>query len=125
MLRRQISEARAGLPDVKMADGHEYFRQHLALNMADIYRRVQCPVLILQGERDANVLALHAIQVALKFSALGNNSIRVRIIPNVDHAFVPSPLDTCAREEQRSRVSQNFLNSLERWLTSVLIAKKN
>jgi len=125
MLRRQINDARAGLPDVKLTDGHEYFRQHLALNMSDIYGSVHCPVLILQGERDANVLALHAVQVALKFSALGSKNVRVRIIPNVDHAFVPSPLDTCATEEQRSRVSQDFLNSFERWLTSVLIAKKN
>jgi len=125
MLRRQIGEARAGLPDVKMTDGHEYFRQHLALNMADIYSRVHCPVLILQGERDANVLALHAVQVALKFAALGNKNVRVRIIPNVDHGFVPSAMDTCAKEEQRSRVSQDFLNSLERWMTTLLIAKKN
>jgi alpha-beta hydrolase superfamily lysophospholipase len=124
MLRRQISEAREGLPDVKVTDYHEYFRQHLALNMADIYGRVHCPVLILQGERDANVLALHAVQVALKFSSLGNKNVRVRIIPNASHGFVPSPLDTCATDEQRGRVSQDFLNSLERWMTTVLIAKK-
>jgi pimeloyl-ACP methyl ester carboxylesterase len=125
MLRRQISDARAGLPDVKLTDGHEYFRQHLALNMPDIYGGVHCPVLILQGERDGNVLALHAIQVALKFSALGNKSVRVRIIPNVDHAFVPSPLDTCSTGPQREQVSQDFLTSLQRWMTSVLISKKN
>jgi pimeloyl-ACP methyl ester carboxylesterase len=125
MLRRQIGEARAGLPDLKMTDGHEYFRQHLALNMTEIYNRVHCPVLILQGERDMNVLAQHAIQVALKFAALDNKNVRVRIIPNVDHGFVPSGMDKCVTEEQRSRVSQDFLNSLERWMTTVLIAKKN
>ena len=125
MLRRQIGEARAGLPDVKMTDGHEYFRQHLALNMTEIYNRVHCPVLILQGERDMNVLAQHAIQVALKFAALGNRNVRVRIIPNVDHGFVPSAMDTCVTEEQRGRVSQDFINALERWMTTVLIAKKN
>ncbi len=125
MLRRQISEARDGQPDVKMSDGHEYFRQHLALDMQDIYGRVHCPVLILQGERDTNVLALHAIQVALKFSELGNKNVRVRIIPNLEHSFVLSPLDRCATEEQRTRVSQDFLNSLQKWMSSVLLAAKS
>ena len=117
MLRRQIGEARAGLPDVKMTDRHEYFRQHLALNMTEIYNRVHCPVLILQGERDMSVLAQHAKQVELKFAALGNRAVRVRIMPNVNHGFVPCAMDTCAKEEKRSRVIQDFHNSLERWMT--------
>jgi dipeptidyl aminopeptidase/acylaminoacyl peptidase len=121
MLRKQLEDARTGQPDLKLTDGHEYFRQHLALDMADIYGRVRCPVLILQGERDANVLALHAVQVALKFSALGNKNVRLRIIPDVDHAFVPSPLDKCSPGEKRIQLNQDFLNTLERWATSVLV----
>jgi dipeptidyl aminopeptidase/acylaminoacyl peptidase len=121
LLRTQLEEARAGKPDVKMTDGHEYFRQHLALDMADVYARIHCPVLILQGERDTNVLALHAVQVALKFSSLGNKNVRLRIVPDVDHAFVPSPLDKCSPGEKRIQLNQDFLNTLERWATSVLV----
>jgi alpha-beta hydrolase superfamily lysophospholipase len=120
MLRKQIDEAKAGQPDVKLTDGHEYLRQHLALDMANVYGRIRCPLLILQGERDTQVLALHAVQVALKFSSLGNKDVRLRIIPNLDHAFVASSLDKCSADE-RIRVSQDFLTALQKWITSVLI----
>jgi pimeloyl-ACP methyl ester carboxylesterase len=56
MLMTQLVEAKAGKPDSATTDLREYMRQHLALNHAEIYKRIHCPVLILQGERDALVL---------------------------------------------------------------------
>src|SRR5262245_3289790 len=63
-----IEKAKTGAPDQRLTDTFEYFRQHIALDMSANVKRLRCPVLILQGERDSNLLALHAVETALALS---------------------------------------------------------
>ena len=58
--------------------------------------------------------------MALKFAELGNKNVKLRIIPDVEHSFVPSSFDKCATDEQRIRVSQDMLNAPQKWAIGVL-----
>jgi hypothetical protein len=55
---------------------------------ADFWKKVKCPVLALNGDKDIQVAAdenLHAIEKALKSS--GNNSIKTIKLPGLNHLF--------------------------------------
>ena len=112
----QIAEAKAGKRDFTPTDLHEYLRQHLALNQAEIYKRILCPVLILQGERDALVLAHHAVAAARALADAGNRQVLVRIFPNLSHLFTPSPLDRSVGTEKKNQISPDVLETIQKWI---------
>jgi dipeptidyl aminopeptidase/acylaminoacyl peptidase len=78
-------------------------------------------VLILQGERDANVLSYHAVELAQAAVKAGNHQVRVRIFPNLSHTFTPVSPDKSVSKEQQNRVSADVLETLQRWITSVVM----
>jgi hypothetical protein len=119
-LLMMIDEAKSGKADVKATDLNEYFRQHLKLDLPTAVKRLRCPALILQGERDANVLAHHAITVAQALADAGNKQVVVRIFPNLSHSFMPSPLDKAVPPEHRTQISQEFLDTLQQWVVETL-----
>lgn len=112
-----IEEAKAGKSDEKPSDLHEYFRQHLAIDLPALYRRIKCPVLLLQGERDALVLAYHAVEVAMLLAESENNDVTLRIFPGLSHGFSPSPLDHSLSGPQKLEVSKEFILTLQTWVT--------
>ena len=114
-LLARIEEAKAGKADVAPNDLYEYLRQHLALNLAETYRRVKCPVLILQGERDALVLPHHAIDVARVLAESGNRRVQLRIFPNLSHVFSPSPLDSGTEAAKKGEISPELLETIGKW----------
>jgi len=120
----QIDEAKAGKADSAPTDLREYIRQHLALNQAEIYKRVQCPALILQGERDALVLASHAVAAARALADAGNKQVSVRIFPNLSHIFTPSPLDRSIAAEKKNEISPEALETIQKWVVEVVIGGK-
>jgi uncharacterized protein len=122
-LLARIEEAKAGKPDVAPNDLHEYLRQHLSLNMVETYKRVKCPVLILQGERDALVLPHHAVEAATVLAESGNKRVLLRIFPNLSHIFTPSPLDTGIEAAKKGEISPEFLDTIQKWARETLEAK--
>jgi dipeptidyl aminopeptidase/acylaminoacyl peptidase len=124
LVLRVIEEAKAGKKDAAASDTYSYFRQHLAGRPAAVLKQVRCPVLILQGERDTEVLAYHAIEMARALTSAGNAPVRLRIFPNLSHSFTPSPLDGSLAVEQRSRVSRDFLETLRVWLSEIVPVKQ-
>jgi pimeloyl-ACP methyl ester carboxylesterase len=112
-----IEKAKTGAPDQKLTDTFEYFRQHIALDMAANLKRLRCPVLIVQGERDNNVLASHAVETALALSAAGNKQVRLRIFPNLNHTFTPA---FAMKDEERSQVSVEMLETLQKWMAELV-----
>lgn len=112
-----IEKAKTGAPDQRLTDTFEYFRQHIALDMSANIKRLRCPVLILQGERDSNVLASHAVETALALSAAGNKQVRLRIFPNLTHYFTPA---FALKAEERSQVSAEMLEALQKWTTELV-----
>ncbi len=113
-----MEKAKTGAQDQRLTDGFEYFRQHMGLNLVDNIKRLRCPVLILQGERDKQVLASHAVETALALSAAGNNRVRLRIFPNLNHLFTP---DSTVKDEERQQVSAEMLETLQKWMDELVI----
>jgi alpha-beta hydrolase superfamily lysophospholipase len=122
-LLARIEEAKAGKPDATPNDVYEYLRQHLSLNLAETYRRVKCPVLILQGERDALALPHHAIEAARILAESGNKRVHLRIFPNLSHVFTPSPLDAGIEAAKKGEISPEFLDTIQKWARETLEAK--
>lgn len=89
-------------------------------------RHVLCPVLILHGDRDANVPVGHAHLLAEAMRAIGNSDVTVRILPNHNHLFLE---DTDGRFTNKrywkllhhtNRLSESFLNMVADWVSSRL-----
>ena len=89
-------------------------------------RSVQCPVLILHGNRDANVPVGHAYLLAKAMRAGGNRDVTVRILPDHNHLFLE---DTDGRFTDKrylkllrhtNRLSEGFLKIVAVWVSSRL-----
>ncbi|MDQ3748352.1 MAG: alpha/beta fold hydrolase [Acidobacteriota bacterium] len=103
--------------DVKFA----YFREHLASNPSLIAAKVKCPVLIVQGERDALVLAYHSIELSKALANNGNKNVSLRIVPNQTHIFSPAVGDN---PQETSKISEEMLQTLQNWAFANLIEKQ-
>jgi dipeptidyl aminopeptidase/acylaminoacyl peptidase len=102
-----------------------YFRQHLEIDPLVFARRVKVPVLILNGERDDNVLPYHALELAQAMAGSGNRQVLLRIFPNLTHVFTPSTRDKAVTGAQAGEVSPEVLDLLQRWAADVLVRGKN
>ncbi len=119
-----IEEAKAGKPDSAVSDLREYARQSLAVNQVETFKRIRCPVLILQGERDALVLAHHSVAAARALADAGNKQVSLRILPNLSHTFTPSPLDQSIAAEKKKQVSPEFLETIQKWIAEIISGDK-
>ncbi len=103
--------ADAKLPENANNPKFAYFRDHLSFNPTQIAEKVKCPVLILQGELDVQVLASHAVSLATTLNNSGNKNVSLRILPNLSHLFT-------SNEEQG--ISKNMLYELQIWADETL-----
>jgi len=102
-----------------------YFRQHIEIDPLAIARRVRVPTLILNGERDENVLSYHALELAQAMADSGNKQVLLRIFPNLTHVFTPSTRDQAVTNAQAGEVSLEFLKLLQNWAANVLVRGKD
>lgn len=102
-----------------------YFRQHLEIDPLAFARRVKVPTLILNGERDENVLPYHALELALALASSGNKQVLLRVFPNLTHVFTPSTRDKAVTSAQALEVQPEFLDLLQRWAANVLVRGKD
>ncbi|MDX6574147.1 MAG: hypothetical protein QOE96_100 [Blastocatellia bacterium] len=102
-----------------------YFRQHFASDPLALARRVRVPTLILNGERDENVLPYHALELAQAMADSGNKQVLLRIFPNLTHVFTPSRRDKSVTNAQAGEVSAEFLELLQSWAANVLVRGKD
>jgi uncharacterized protein len=116
-----VEEAKSSPPpDSAGTDKYSYFREHAASDPLAIARRVRCPVLILNGERDTQVLPYHALELAQSLTDGGNKEVRLRILPNLTHLFTPSSLDKSVSGEAAAEISRDFLQTLQNWAVGAL-----
>ena len=102
-----------------------YFRQHLEMDPLAIARRVKVPALILNGERDDNVLPYHALELARAMGDSGNKQVLLRIFPNLTHVFTPSTRDKAVTGAQAGEVSPEVLELIQGWAANVLVRGKD
>lgn len=104
----------AQLPENASNPKLAWFREHLNSNPSLLAAKVACPVLIVQGERDAQVLPAHAVALAQAFATGGNKNVSLRILPNLTHLF--TPIDSTA-------VSTDLIQTLQNWTNANLLVK--
>ena len=95
-----------------------WFRDHLASNPSAIAAKVNCPVLIVQGERDVQVLAYHSIELAKALTNGGNKNVSLRIVPNSTHIFTPASSNN---PQEAAKVSEEMLRTLQNWANATLL----
>ncbi len=117
-LIKQFEEAK--LPQNSTDKKLDWFREHLASNPSLLAAKVKCPVLIVQGERDALVLAYHSIELAKALADGGNKTVSLRIVPNTTHIFTPAIGDN---PEETSKVSEEMLRTVQNWAFVNLVEK--
>lgn len=88
-----------------------WFREHANFNPLALTEKVKCPVLIMQGERDSQVLAYHAVNLANSLVQAGNKNVSLRILPNLGHSF---------NSAEDSNISQEMIYDLQIWAEMVL-----
>lgn len=97
----------------------EYWKQQLNINLAEVYGKIKCPVLIIYGESDfLTQLACHKhIRDVLKSS--GNKDVTLAVIPAMDHRYAYAK--DC-RESFENYKTSNFrenpeaVNEIIKWL---------
>lgn len=117
-LLKQFEEAK--LPQNSANAKLSWFRDHLASNPSLLAAKIKCPVLIVQGERDALVLAYHSIELAKALGNGGNKNVSLRIVPNMTHIFTPAE---SVNPEETSKVSEEMLRTLQNWAFVNLVEK--
>lgn len=98
-----------------------WLREHMASNPSLIAAKVKCPVLIVQGERDALVLAYHSIELAKALASGGNKNVSLRIVPNQTHIFTPAVGDS---HQATLKISEEMLQTLQDWAFANLFEKQ-
>lgn len=90
---------------------------------AEMFRHIQKPALVIQGNRDMNVPPddCYAVVTALKMA--GNRQITLVVVPNADHSMQESPDDEDLRLRERLSFesfhrpySPFYLEALKKWL---------
>jgi hypothetical protein len=108
----------ANKPENTSEKRYAWLREHAASNSSLLAARVKCPVLIVQGERDALVLAYHSIELARALANSGNKNVSLRIVPNQTHIFTPAVGDN---PQETSKISEEMLLALQNWAFTILV----
>ena len=111
---------------VLAGETNPWFESFLAYMPLPTAKRVQCPVLILQGDKDAHVPVEHARYLAQAMRSGGNRDVTVRIFENINHLFLP---DTDGRKNGYKKLLRNgaavpdtVLGTITGWLADRLPA---
>lgn len=84
----EIDQVLANLHNSIGGDSYNWIRYFLASDPAELLKSVKCPVLILNGDLDCQVIASEngwRIEKALKDS--GNDDVSLKVLPGLNHIF--------------------------------------
>ncbi len=97
---------------------YDWFRYFIKTDPAIFWKKVRCPVLALNGEKDLQVAAddnLNAIEKAVKSG--GNNSVRIIKLPGLNHLFQHCRTGLIAEYgEIEETVSPEVLKIMSDWI---------
>ncbi len=132
--RAFVDAARAGQHTVRLAAHGAAmdfdlvrFRQDMLRPVADEFRHVRCPALVLHGGSDMNVRVEDCLGTYQAVRATGNEDVDLIIIPGLDHSFQPVDRDPARRAWDRMTlatmgrpVSRRALDEIAGWAVRVL-----
>ncbi|WP_242095126.1 alpha/beta fold hydrolase [Aestuariivivens sediminicola] len=95
-----------------------WWRYSISLDVLDLYMEIDCPALLLFGEKDVQVSAIDnmpLIEEAVKFN--NKNNIEIQLIEGVNHLYQTA--DTGSEYEYvqiEETISPNVLNLISNWI---------
>lgn len=102
-------------------------RQDMFRPVAEEFRHVRCPALVLHGGADMNVKVEDALNTYQALKDAGNEHVEMIILPGLDHSFQSVSTDPLQRAWDRvslmsfdKPVSQRALENISRWTVRVL-----
>jgi dipeptidyl aminopeptidase/acylaminoacyl peptidase len=95
-----------------------WLRYFISYNPTENLKKVKCPVLVLNGDKDVQVTAqINTAGIANALKNGGNKKVKVQIFPGLNHLF--QKCITCKIEEY-STLSQTFspdvLQTMSEWI---------
>jgi uncharacterized protein len=100
-----------------------WIRWYVNYNPADALKKLKCPVLAINGEKDLQVPAqtnLSAIENALK--AGGNKRIEIKMLPELNHLFQQCKSCTVNEyKELEQTMDSSALNTISEWMIKTII----
>jgi alpha/beta superfamily hydrolase len=96
----------------------KWFLEHFNHDPLQTITKVDCKVLILQGQKDKQVFDLHAIMLSNALDRVGHKDHMVRIFPDFDHLFCRTEGEGDYAEYANTErpIDSEFLNFLTDWL---------
>lgn len=118
---REIEDATARLSNSFGAQVYPWFRYFLETDPADFWKKVKCPVLALNGEKDTQIAAdvnLPAIENALQSG--GNRNVKTVKFPGLNHLFQPCKTGLPAEYGQiEETISPEVLETIASWIKNL------
>lgn len=122
-LEKRMAKLRKWVRSGKATPWSMSFMAYMPLPTA---QKVTCPVLILHGDKDAQVPVEHAHYLAQAMKSAGNTDVTVRIFKDIDHPFLP---DTDGRQSGYMKLLRNgavvpeeVIDTITTWLVDHLLA---
>jgi fermentation-respiration switch protein FrsA (DUF1100 family) len=109
-------------PEVRGLVDTPWYRSLLTFDPAKTMDRVKQPILILQGDRDAQVKPYHADRLAeLGRARKKSGSTEVKHFPTLNHLFVPAETGEVAEYStlQTRAISPEVAGAIAAWVASV------
>jgi len=114
--RKEIAMVKAGIPTHLV--GATWLRTSFGIDPAEVIKKVPCPILILQGGKDFQVLAKDLPRLVNAAKA-AHRDVTVHVFPNDDHLFITVPGGQPAVPAEYlapHRVDPAMINALLAWL---------
>jgi len=99
-----------------------WLREFLTADPLDAIRRVRQPMLVLQGERDRQVMADNAARIGEAAQRAGNPDVTVRVLPGLNHLFLPAETGAVSEYSslRRAEIGEDVIGVMRDWLTAKL-----
>lgn len=112
---REGKEVSSGLPT-----NLDWVRQHMELRPLETAAEVKCPVLIVQGEEDYQVLPYHAEALAERMREAGNDRVTVKLLPETTHLFTYAGTSSQFDQLNPFRLNPELVDTVVAWLAENL-----
>lgn len=123
---RELSKSMKGLRQaLSRGEGTPWIRSFFYYMPLPTAKKVSCPVLILHGDKDANVPVADAHFLANAMRISGNTDVTVKIFPNHNHLFLEDPVGNISGYKDllrhTNKLPNDVLNTIVEWFQKRLV----
>ena len=119
---RELKKSMKGLDHaLARGEGSPWYRSFIEYMPLTTARKVSCPALILQGDKDAHIPVDHAYLVAKVMRSSGNDNVTVIVFKNHNHLFLQDPNGNISGYadllRHTNQISTDVLTTITDWLS--------